>query len=210
MHVPNPIMLYKKIKNIVTFNPRMKYYRCKRWIRIQKGVLILVVNNENFAYVFEKYKNTVYGVAYNFLRNADDAEDILQEVFIRLLKSNTKFDNEEHLKAWLIRVTANASKTALSVRGKVELVPINEEIDGDEGLSYMSDSVKESEDTLLNAMLSLPDKYRTVLHLFYYEDYSVKEIAKALDIGESAVKVQLNRGRKQLKKILDAEGYNGF
>lgn len=137
----------------------------------------------------EKYSNMVYRLAMARTRNIENSEDVYQEVFLRLARKMPEFESEEHKKAWLIRVKINCSKTILNSsfdRHKAEL---------DENLKF---ETPERHD-IYYAVLKLPKKYRTVIHLYYYEDYSIKEISKILKINENTIKSRLSRARKQLE-----------
>ncbi|MEO2187522.1 RNA polymerase sigma factor [[Clostridium] innocuum] len=142
--------------------------------------------------VLETYGLMVYKLALSQTRNRSDAQDVFQEVFLRLMKNKKPFASEEHLKAWLLRVTINCSKKFFMsswYRKTEELVvdiPFEEEQNSE----------------LYYAVLKLPLKYRTVIHLFYYEQYSVAQIAQYLKRNESTVKSQLKRGREMLKGVL--------
>ncbi len=141
----------------------------------------------------EKYFDTVYRLAYSQTQNAHRADDVLQEVFLRYIKTDKKFESEEHIKAWLIRVTINCSKSTFTESFVKKTVPLTEDI---------AFEIPEQED-IYYAVAKLPKKYRLVIHLFYYEDLSVKHIAKLLNSKESTVKSQLHRGREMLKSILE-------
>ncbi len=156
------------------------------------------MSEQEFLEVYEAYKRTVYAVAFNYVRNPEDANDLVQEVFIKLLNSNTEFENEEHRKAWLIRVSSNMSKNYLRDNKSNREVPLEEDI------PYF----QEYEDNeLLKIVFQLPEKYRIPIHLFYYEDLSIKEIAEALELPEATVKVRLKRGRDKLQKVLRQEDW---
>lgn len=138
----------------------------------------------------------VFRLAYSYLKNREDAEDISQETFIKLYQSNELFDTAENVKAWLIRVTINLSKNFLKNfwrRGRVEL---------EKNIPYDS----KSEGALLEFVTKLKPKYSVVIHLFYYEGYSVNDIAKLCNISSTAVRTRLNRARNQLKAMLLEEG----
>lgn len=140
----------------------------------------------------EKYSNMVYRLAVARTGKIEEAQDVYQEVFLRLAKKMPDFESEEHKKAWLIRVTINCSKTLLNssfIRHRAEL---------DENLSF---ETPERHD-LYYAVLKLPIKYRTVVHLYYYENYSIKEISKILKTNENTVKTRLSRARKQLEEAV--------
>lgn len=151
------------------------------------------ISQDNFLEAYEKYKNTVYSVIFNYVQNIDDTNDLQQEVFIKLLNSDVDYETDEHLRAWLIRVAINMCKNNAR-RSKYisgEAIP--------EDLPY---EVKEDEIDVLSYVLALPEKYRIPVHLYYYQEYSIKEISELLDMSESTVKIRLKRGRDKLKKSL--------
>lgn len=154
------------------------------------------IDRDNFSQAYDKYKNTVYSVIFSYVRNKDDAMDLMQEVFIKLLSCGNEFDNDEHLKAWLIRVSTNLCKNFFRDSNRYSDEEIPE-------LPYF-DKYDEG-DSLLSHVMKLPQKYRVPMHLFYYEDYSVREIADSLGLPEATVRIQLKRGRDKLKKKLKAE-----
>jgi len=139
------------------------------------------------------YADMVYRLAYVRTKNRHDADDILQEVFLRYVKYQPKFDSAEHCKAWFICVTVNCSKTLLSSSWFRLTQPLDE--------SFLFNM--EENTGVLDAVMALPVKYRTVVHLYYYESYSVNEIAEMLKLSESAVKSRLRRARGMLKKALE-------
>lgn len=155
-------------------------------------------NNDPKRQVVEKYFDMVYRLALSQTKNKEHADDVVQEVFLRYIKTDKVFENEEHIKAWLLRVTINCSHNVFSNSWVQKTVPISEDIVFD---------TKEKGDVYY-AVLELPQKYRAVIHLFYYEDMSVDEISKYLGINSSTIKSQLSRGRKILRKKL--EGGYGF
>ena len=144
---------------------------------------------------YEEYKNLVYRLALARTGDIRDAEDILQEVFYKYIKRKPDFESREHGRAWFIKVTINCTKSFFNSSYRKKSVPLDEELKSEE---------KEL-DTTLSVVLSLPQRYRTVIHLYYYEDYSVKEIAIALQCSENTVKTRLARGREKLKKALGSE-----
>lgn len=153
------------------------------------------------AEIVEKYSDMVLRLAVTQTRNQANADDVYQEVFLRLIKNTQEIKNEEHLKAWLIRVTINCSKDLNKSFWQKRVLPIDESIaTDDEFFSEKGD--------VYNAVLSLPEKYRTVIHLYYMEGYSVKEIADITDQTETATKVQLKRGRDKLREMLERGGYD--
>lgn len=145
------------------------------------------------AEAFKKHSDMVYRLAVARVKNKYDADDILQEVFLRFIKAKDKVENEEHLKALLIRITINCSKSMLTSSWFKRTEPLSE-----------SFSVSDEYSDTLDSVMRLPQKYRTVIHLHYYMGYSVDEIADILKSKPSTVKSQLHRARQKLK--LDLEG----
>lgn len=141
---------------------------------------------------FNKYSDMVYRLAFARMKNSYDAEDILQEVFVRLMRLGKQPNDEEHLKALLIRITINCSKSRLTSAWRKNTAPMDETLAAD----------CENNDTL-DAVLRLPLKYRTVIHLHYYCGYSVEELSQILSISQSAAKTRLFRAREKLKKDLE-------
>lgn len=148
--------------------------------------------------VVEKYFNMVYKLALNQTKDRHHADDVTQEVFLRYIKKDYNFESEEHIKAWLLRVTINCSYNVFNSSWFKKTTPITEDI------------VFENEEMgdVYYATLELPQKYRTVIHLFYYEDFSVAEISRYLNINEATVKSQLHRGREKLKEKLKGGYFN--
>ena len=143
--------------------------------------------------IMDKYGNAVLRVAYSYLHNLSDAEDILQDTLIQFLKSAPAFENEGHEKAWLLTVASNLSKNKLSYLKIRQADELSEELVSEEkeDLKYVWEAVKK-----------LPVKNREVIHLFYQEGYSTKEIADILKRREATVRSDLKRGREKLKNIL--------
>lgn len=152
----------------------------------------------SFDIAMEKYADMVYRIAVNQMGNQADAEDIFQEVFIKWMQHREEFKNETHEKAWMIRVTINQCKNVLTSSWKKRTTEFSDELEKE--LSY-SDTI--SEESELDAVLKkLPDRYRAVIHLFYYEELSVAEISEVLKEKESTIRTQLTRARRKLKKLL--------
>ena len=151
-------------------------------------------SNEAFAQNAEKYMDTVFRVAYGWLKNPDDANDVTQDVLIRLYKTDTAFENEEHLKRWLIRVTVNCCKNVFrSPWRRVEDIA-----DYENTLPFDAPECRE----LFDAVMALDKRYRLPVLLYYYEGYSQKEIADMLSIPEETVRTRLFRARGKLKTTL--------
>lgn len=143
-----------------------------------------------------KYADMVYRLAIIHCSSSADADDIFQEVFFKLLKYKKTIKSEEHLKAWLLTVTINQCKsTHLSIWNK-------RKISIDEIVEPVISNEKEDYAELHEAIKDIPIKYRDVIHLFYFEDLSIKEISQILNRNEGTIKTQLNRGRQLLKDKL--------
>ncbi len=151
--------------------------------------------------LFVRYRNSLYAAAFNVCKNAQDAEDAVQDTFIQYYSSKKEFDNEQHIRAWLIRVAINKAKNTNRTFWKKNRTSLEEYM---ETLAF---ETPESEE-LFGAVMNLPGKYRIVIHLFYYEDYAIREIAGILNISENNVKVRLSRGRLLLKEKLKEEWEN--
>ena len=130
-----------------------------------------------------------------------DAEDAVQETFVQYYTSRKEFENEQHIRAWLLRVVINKAKNINRTFWKKNKCSLEDYM---ENLSF-SDSQSRN---LFEEVMKLPDKYRIVIHLFYYEDYLVREIAEILKLSESNIKVRLSRGRALLKDSLKKEWEN--
>lgn len=148
--------------------------------------------------IIEKYFDMIYRLSMSQVKNREHTDDVVQEVFLRYLKTDKVFDSEEHIKAWLIRVAINCCRNVFSNSWHKKVVSLTEE---EEGVSF--DIVEKTD--VYNAVFSLPQKYKAVIHLFYYEDMSIEEISKTLKIKISTVKSQLMRGRKLLKEKLKGD-----
>ncbi|MEY8425033.1 RNA polymerase sigma factor [Lachnospiraceae bacterium 38-14] len=144
------------------------------------------------------YQNNLYAAAFSICKNAQDAEDVVQETFIQYHMSKNQFESQQHIRAWLIRVAINKAKNVNHTFWRKNKVPLEEYM---ETLAFETPKSQ----NLFETVMKLPEKYRTAIHLFYYEDYGVKEIAGILRISESNVKTRLSRGRKLLKESLQEE-----
>lgn len=146
----------------------------------------------------ETYQNNLYAAAFSVCRSAEDAEDAVQDTFLKYHTMNKQFESEQHIKAWLLRVAINQAKNLAGSFWRRNSAPLEDYI---ETLSFQAPGDR----GLLEAVMALPEKYRVVIHLFYYEDYSVRDIAGILHLAENAVKTRLSRGRKLLKDTLQEE-----
>lgn len=140
----------------------------------------------------EKYFDMVYRLALTRTKDKDMADDVCQDVFLRYIKADKDFDSEQHVKAWLIRVTINCTKSMFTSSWFKKTIPLSDEL---------TFSAPEYSD-LYEQVNKLPQKYSTVIHLHYYEDMPITEIATVLGMKESTVKSHLFRGRQELKNLL--------
>ncbi len=149
---------------------------------------------EDIISIYNKYYSTIFKVSFLLLKNKDDAADITQTTFIKLLESNTTFENDTHIKAWLIKTCTNLSKNFLVhwSRKNCSIDTVSE--------TFLSSQVKSSD--LVNSVFSLPTKYKIAIYLYYYEGYNSMEIAKILNRKPSTIRSQLKKGRDLLKRKL--------
>ena len=148
------------------------------------------------AEVVRRYSDAVYRLAFACVKNKTDADDVFQEVFLRYFGQPREFESEEHRKAWLLRVTINCSRKLQNSAWFRRTSQLDEE-------EPVFD--KPDENNLAQALARLKPKYRSVVHLFYYEDLSVKRIAELTARTESHVRTLLTRARAQLKELLRGE-----
>ena len=143
------------------------------------------------------YRQTVFRTAYCQLKSYAEAEDVTQEVFLALYTYNDGFNDDNHVKAWLLRVTVNKCRNLMKSAFRRFSVPFEE----------AGEKTAEWEDNeLLKVVMTLKPKLRIPLYMYYYEEYSVKEMAKILGRGESTLQTQLSAARGKLKKMLEKEG----
>lgn len=149
--------------------------------------------NQRAEQILGAYGDSILRYAYSYLHNMSDAEEILQDTLIQFLKSAPVFDSRQHEKAWLLRVAGNLSKNRIAYNAVRKADELNDELvaDNREDLSFVWDAVK-----------NLPSRYREVVHLYYHEGYSTKQIAALLQKNEATVRSDLYRGRAKLKEIL--------
>lgn len=146
-----------------------------------------------FETTYNKYSNMLYRLAFSILQSCEDAEDAVQTVFYKYLCKQPHFDDDEHEKAWFIRVTINQCKDSMRRRKIRVVVPLDEVVDL---------GVYDEQGEILQTLISLPEKYKIVLILYYLEGFKVNEISKMTKISKSAVKMRLSRGRELLKEKL--------
>ena len=154
---------------------------------------------ENVANVIEKYKGTVYGIALTHTKTKYDADDVFQEVFLAYWKKRPRVRDEEHLKAWLIKTTVNQCKKNHNASIWKRAVSVSEV--GDEADGAFSFELP-MENAVFCAMQKMNPKLRSVIHLYYFEEMSVREIARLLKMREGTVRMQLTRGRDRLRELI--------
>lgn len=147
-------------------------------------------------YVLDTYSQTIIRLCYTYVRNIFDAEDIAQDVLVSLLKRGKPFESPEHERAWLLRTAINKSKNHLKSGWITRTVGLNDTEHSEE------DESMNEKNEVMEAVLSLPEKYRTVIHLFYYDGYSIKEISAIVGKKPATVGTLLARGRTMLKEMM--------
>ncbi len=152
--------------------------------------------------IIKLFSKNVFQTAFCYMKSYADADDIQQETFIKLYTCGKDFEDDEHIKAWLLRVTANLCKNKLRSYWYRKILPL------EAAVNTPAESIEKDDFTAF--LFRLKPKYRIALYMHYYEGYSAKEIAAITDSKENTVLSQLSRGRKQLKDILLKEGYHEF
>ena len=149
--------------------------------------------NRQAEHILDEHGSSILRLAYSYLHNMSDAEEVLQDTLLRFLKTAPTFENSTHEKAWLLRVAGNLSKNRIDYNKVRATDELSDTLKAEkrEDLSFVWDAVR-----------SLPVPFREVIHLFYYEGYSTEEISRMLDRKESTVRSDLRRGRLKLKEIL--------
>ena len=143
--------------------------------------------------IYNRQADTVYYICYSYMKNKPEAEDMVQETFLRLISTGKRFENERHEKAWLIVTASNLCKDNLKHWWR-RILPLE---------SVQLEDVQEKRDLeVMQAVFSLPADYKIVVYLYYYEGYSTAEIAKYLGSPESTVRSRLARARKKLQSRL--------
>ena len=161
------------------------------------------VEREQVAAAVEKYAATVYRVALSCVKNRESAEDIMQDVFLKLLRRKDAFESAEHMKRWLIRCTVNAGRDLLASAWRRKATPLD-------ALYDIGEEPDWEERALFDMVMRLPKQCRVICYMHYYEGYSTEEIASILGIRGATVRVQLMKARKKLKADwLESEATDG-
>lgn len=151
--------------------------------------------------LIRRYKDDLFALAYNICKDSGQAEDIIQDVFVKYHFCDKEFESEQHIRFWLARVTANMSKNYRLCYWRTRRESVEEYA---KSLTFEENDARQ----LFLLVMSLPQRYRTVLHLYYYEGFSVKDISRILSISESNVKTRLCRGRAALKPLINEDENN--
>jgi RNA polymerase sigma-70 factor (ECF subfamily) len=159
--------------------------------------MIQINSEDDYIKTVEVYSDMMYRVAYQSLLSVPDAEDVVQEAFLKLIHhTDKKFKDDEHLKAWLLRVTLNMCNDLHRKRKR------HPETELDEGVNEAVEPVRVN---LSDELLMLETDERTVLYMYYYEGYTLKEIAEILEKKQNTISSKLSRARKKLGEILKEE-----
>lgn len=158
-----------------------------------------MIDNKKFEKIYNNYYKLLYSVAYSYLKNSSDVEEAVQEAFLKFLKTKTKFKTDENIKFWLVRVIINYCINQLKNKKRY--------VTDDEYVMSIPDNSNNNRSEYINSLVERLDiKYRIVIVLFYYENYSIEEISKELKISQSATKMRLKRAKE---KISEMEKRNG-
>ena len=155
-----------------------------------------LTGDEYIEKAVENYSDAMLNAAYSILKSTADAEDVVQEAFLKYIRKRPVFNSDEHEKAWLIKVASNICKDILRKRKHYSFVSLDE---------IRNLGTSENNAQILGMLVSLEEKYRIVIHLHYVEGYKAGEIASMLGITEAAVKKRLQRGRDALREIYEKE-----
>lgn len=153
------------------------------------------MENMEFEILARRYMDMVFRLAFSYMKSASDADDVTQNVLLRLLKNVKPFESEERARFWLVRVTVNECKRALRS-------PWRRAGDIEEYANELHFETPEHSE-LFYAVMELPEKYRTAIYLYYYEDYSTDEIARLTGTPAATVRTRLRRGRELLRAGLE-------
>ncbi len=149
-----------------------------------------------------RYQNAVYGLALAKTGSPSDADDVFQEVFLTYVQSGKTFRDEEHRKAWLLRVTLNMSRRVTASTWRRKVVPLSQR--DDRAVPFR----EPEENRVWEALSVLPEDYRLPLYLFYFQELSTEEIARALSLRPGTVRVRLSRGRERLREALKGDYFD--
>lgn len=155
-----------------------------------------LLNDKEVIHIYQKYVDTIYRICFMYMKNIQDTEDMVQSTFVQFMNSNKLFENENHIKGWLIVTASNLCKNQLKHWWRK-----NTDLENIEATST------NHIDHTLEQILKLPKKYKLIIYLYYYEGYQTNEIGKQLNMNESTVRSYLRRGRLLLKEVLEGGNY---
>lgn len=155
--------------------------------------MLNVQTEKQYIEIVEKYADMIYRIAYQKVLNRYDAEDIVQDVFVKLLSNKSYFRDEEHIKAWLIRVTINLCINYNKSLARQKTVSVEQ----------LDIPFTQQETGVLEELYLLPEDERNILYLYYYEGYKIREIAKILRQKQNTINSKLTRARNKLKRIME-------
>lgn len=158
--------------------------------------------NSYFVETVSDNKTAMFRLAYSIVLNVEDAEDVVGETILKAFSHLEKLRNHKKMKAWIFQILVNESKSYLKKRSRVELVE-------DSSLFIQKEGKKDTVSDLLELIYQLDDSFREVLILYYFEEFSVKEIAKILAMPEGTVKSKLSRARGELKQLMESNHWKG-
>lgn len=158
--------------------------------------------NSYFIETVSNNKTSMFRLAYSIVLNVEDAEDVVGETILKAFSHLEKLRNHKKMKAWIFQILVNESKSYLKKRSRIELVE-------DSSLFVQNEGKKDTDSDLLELVCQLDDSFREALILYYFEEFSVKEIAKILAIREGTVKSRLSRAREELKKLMESNHWKG-
>lgn len=157
------------------------------------------LTQEHISELAEQYGDMVLRLSYTYLKNKADAEDVVQDVFLKIIEKHPDFNDKAHEKSWIMKVTVNTCKNKLNLfwnRNKRSM---------DEAAETAVCDTYDTDSNVLKAVMSLPDKYRVVVYMYYYEEYSTPDISKIIGKSEATVRSLLHRARNRLKELLKEE-----
>lgn len=155
--------------------------------------MAVITDERQITQIYNRHVDAVYRLCYSYMKNAADAEDMVQETFLRLIRSGKSFENDRHERAWLIITASNLCKDQLKHWWR-KTVALEEQEESAQSASQNND--------VLQAVMNLPANYKVVVYLYYYEEFTTQEIAKNLHCTESTVRSRLARARNKLKLYL--------
>lgn len=154
------------------------------------------MDSAEYIRIAEQYTDIVYKAVLSYCKNKTDAEDAVQNTFMKLLGTDIEFSDEEHIRKWLIRVAVNECKNMWKSFWHRNIISFDD-------LEKEPEYTETYRNEVFSEIMKLPKKYSIIIHLYYYEGYSVKEIAQIMEISESNVQIRLMRARNKLKELLE-------